>query len=251
MPDFDIDFCQNRRPEVIDYVTQKYGEERVGQIITFGKLQAKAVIRDVSRVFALPYSEADMLSKLVPEELGITLEKALEVEPKFQELMDGDQKIKQIINISRRLEGLYRHASIHAAGVIITNKPLVHYCPLFKGREGEQVVQFDKDFSETIGLVKFDFLGLKTLTVIDYASQFIRRDHDECFDIEAVDLEDKKVYDFISRGETIGVFQLESSGMIDLFVNESAPTTSRILRPSTLFIVQVLLNLGWLMTSLR
>jgi len=216
MPDFDIDFCQNRRPEVIDYVTQKYGEARVGQIITFGKLQAKAVIRDVSRVFALPYSEADMLSKLVPEELGITLEKALEVEPKFQELMDGDQKIKQIINISRRLEGLYRHASIHAAGVIITNKPLVHYCPLFKGREGEQVVQFDKDFSETIGLVKFDFLGLKTLTVIDYASQFIRRDHDENFDIEAIDLEDKKVYDFISRGETIGVFQLESSGMIDL-----------------------------------
>ena len=216
MPDFDIDFCQNRRQEVIDYVTQKYGEERVGQIITFGKLQAKAVIRDVSRVFALPYSEADMLSKLVPEELGITLEKALELEPKFQELMDGDQKIKQIINISKRLEGLYRHASIHAAGVIITNKPLVHYCPLFKGREGEQVVQFDKDFSELIGLVKFDFLGLKTLTVIDYATSFIKRDHDQSFDIEAIDLEDKKVYDFISRGETVGVFQLESSGMIDL-----------------------------------
>ena len=146
MPDFDIDFCQNRRPEVIDYVTQKYGEERVGQIITFGKLQAKAVIRDVSRVFALPYSEADMLSKLVPEELGITLEKALEVEPKFQELMDGDQKIKQIINISRRLEGLYRHASIHAAGVIITNKPLVHYCPLFKGEKESRLFNLIKIF---------------------------------------------------------------------------------------------------------
>jgi DNA polymerase III subunit alpha len=216
MPDFDIDFCQNRRQEVIEYVTQKYGEERVGQIITFGKLQAKAVIRDVSRVFSLPYSEADMLSKLVPDELGITLEKALEMEPKFNELMRSDPKIKQIMNISKRLEGLYRHASIHAAGVIITNKPLVKYCPLFKGREGEQVVQFDKDFSETIGLVKFDFLGLKTLTVIDYATKFIRRDHNKAFDIEAVDLEDKAVYDFISRGETVGVFQLESSGMIDL-----------------------------------
>lgn len=215
MPDFDIDFCQSGRGRVIDYVTQKYGEDRVGQIITFGKLQAKAVIRDVSRVFALPYSEADMLSKLVPDELGITLEKALEMEPKFEELMK-DHKIKQIINISKRLEGLLRHASIHAAGVIITSEPLVHYCPLFRGREGEKVVQFDKDFSETIGLVKFDFLGLKTLTVIDHASKFIRRDYDPNFDIEEIDIEDKNVYDFVSRGETIGVFQLESSGMIEL-----------------------------------
>lgn len=216
MPDFDVDFCQTGRGRVIDYVTQKYGEERVGQIITFGKLQAKAVIRDVSRVFGLPYSEADMLSKLVPEELGIKLEKALELEPKFHELMESDPKIRQIINISKRLEGLLRHASIHAAGVIITNKPLVEYCPLFKGREGEKVVQFDKDFSEKIGLVKFDFLGLKTLTVIDQAVKFIRRDNDPKFDIEEIDMEDKNVFDFISRGETIGVFQLESSGMIDL-----------------------------------
>ncbi len=216
MPDFDVDFCQTRRGEVIDYVTEKYGSERVGQIITFGKLQAKAVIRDVARVYALPYSEADMLAKLIPDELGITLTKALEMEPKISELMESDPKIRQIVNISLRLEGLLRHASIHAAGVIITNEPLVKYCPLFKGREGEQVVQFDKDFSEGIGLVKFDFLGLKTLSVIQQAVQFIRRDHDENFDIEEIDLEDKEVYDFISRGETIGVFQLESSGMIDL-----------------------------------
>ncbi|MGB0452089.1 MAG: DNA polymerase III subunit alpha [Bacteriovoracaceae bacterium] len=216
MPDFDVDFCQSGRGKVIDYVTQKYGEERVGQIITFGKLQAKAVIRDVSRVFDLPYSEADMLAKLVPDELGISLEKALEMEPKFQELMKTDAKIRQIINISRRLEGLLRHASIHAAGVIITNLPLVKYCPLFKGREGEKVVQFDKDFSETIGLVKFDFLGLKTLTVINQASKFIQRDYDAAFDIESIDMEDKKVYDFVSSGKTVGVFQLESSGMIDL-----------------------------------
>jgi DNA polymerase-3 subunit alpha len=216
MPDFDVDFCQQRRGEVIDYVTEKYGKERVGQIVTFGKLQAKAAIRDVSRVFSLPYSEADMLSKLVPEELGITLEKALEVEPKFKELMDSDPKIKKIIEISKKVEGLNRHASIHAAGVIITSKPLVNYCPLFLGAKGEQVIQFDKNFSELIGLVKFDFLGLKTLTVIEYASAFIRQIHLESFDIEEIDLEDSLVYQFIGNGETVGVFQLESSGMIDL-----------------------------------
>ncbi|GAB4408248.1 MAG: DNA polymerase III subunit alpha [Bacteriovoracaceae bacterium] len=216
MPDFDVDFCQTGRGRVIEYVTQKYGEERVGQIITFGKLQAKAVIKDVSRVFGLSFQEADIISKLIPDELGISLEDALAKEPKLVELIESDPKVKQIFNISRRLEGLLRHASIHAAGVIITNKPLVSYCPLFRGKEGEKVVQFDKDFSEKIGLVKFDFLGLKTLTVIDQAVGFIRRDHDKDFDIESIDLEDKKVYDFISRGHTIGVFQLESSGMIEL-----------------------------------
>lgn len=216
MPDFDVDFCQDRRPEVIEYVTKKYGEDKVGQIITFGKLQAKAVIRDVSRVYDLPYSEADMLAKLVPDELGITLEKALEMEPKLTELQESDPKIRQIMKISLRLEGLLRHASIHAAGVIITDEPLVKYCPLYRGREGEQVVQFDKDFSEKIGLVKFDFLGLKTLTVIKNAENFIRRDHDAEFDIEKIDLEDPKVYRYIGDGNTVGVFQLESSGMIDL-----------------------------------
>ncbi len=216
MPDFDVDFCQENRYRVIEYVTQRYGEERVGQIITFGKLQAKAVIKDVSRVFGLTFGEADVLSKLIPEELKMTLDKALEMEPKISELMDSDPRIKQVVNISRRLEGLLRHASIHAAGVIITNKPLVTYCPLFRGREGEKVIQFDKDFSEKIGLVKFDFLGLKTLTVIENASNFIKRDKKPDFDIEAIDLEDQKVYDFVSAGETVGVFQLESSGMIDL-----------------------------------
>lgn len=216
MPDFDVDFCQDNRYRVIEYVTQKYGEERVGQIITFGKLQAKAVIKDVSRVFGLTFGEADVISKLIPEELKMTIDKAMEMEPKLGELMESDSRVKQVINISRRLEGLLRHASIHAAGVIITNLPLVTYCPLFKGREGEKVIQFDKDFSEKIGLVKFDFLGLKTLTVIESASNFIRRDKDAAFDIENIDLEDPKVYEFISKGETIGVFQLESSGMIDL-----------------------------------
>lgn len=216
MPDFDVDFCQEGRPRVIKYVTEKYGAENVGQIITFGKLQAKAVIRDVSRVYGLPYAETDALAKLIPDELGITLTKALEMEPKLLELEEKDPKIRRILQISKRLEGLLRHASIHAAGVIITNDPLVSYCPLYKGREGEQVVQFDKDFSEKIGLVKFDFLGLKTLTVIKNAEVFIRRDHDENFDIEFIDDEDENVYELISAGDTTGVFQLESSGMKDL-----------------------------------
>lgn len=216
MPDFDVDFCQDRRPEVIEYVTNKYGAENVGQIITFGKLQAKAVIRDVSRVYGLPYAETDALAKLIPDELGITLHKALEMEPKLSELEERDPKIRRILHISKRLEGLLRHASIHAAGVIITNDPLVTYCPLYKGREGEQVVQFDKDFSEEIGLVKFDFLGLKTLTVIQNARNFIRRDKVEDFDIEKIDMNDQEVYDYISSGNTTGVFQLESSGMKDL-----------------------------------
>ena len=216
MPDFDVDFCQEGRPSVIRYVTEKYGAENVGQIITFGKLQPKAVIRDVSRVYGLPYSETDALAKLIPDELGISLTKALEMEPKLNELKEKDPKIRRIIQISLRLEGLLRHASIHAAGVIITNDPLVSYCPLYKGKEGEQVVQFDKDFSEQIGLVKFDFLGLKTLTVIKKAEIFIRRDHDDKFDIEFIDDEDQNVYDQISTGDTTGVFQLESSGMKDL-----------------------------------
>ncbi len=235
MPDFDVDFCQEGRGRVIDYVTQKYGEERVGQIITFGKLQPKAVIRDVSRVFGLPYGEADALAKLIPDELGITLDRALEIEPKLTELEERDPKIKRIIHISKRLEGLLRHASIHAAGVIITNEPLVNYCPLYRGREGEQVVQFDKDFSEEIGLVKFDFLGLKTLTVIKHASKFIQRDHDPDFDIESINIEDKEVYDMISDANTTGVFQLESSGMKDLCKRLSPDTIEDITAINALY----------------
>jgi DNA polymerase-3 subunit alpha len=216
LPDFDVDFCQSGRERVIAYVTQKYGADRVGQIITFGKMLAKAVIRDVARVYDLPYAEADFLAKLVPDELGITLEDAIEKEPKLRELEEKDPKIRQILKIARKLEGLLRHASIHAAGVIITNKPLIEHCPLFRGKEGEVVVQFDKDFSEKIGLIKYDFLGLKTLTMIDNATRFIRRDHDAAFDIENIDLDDRSVFEFISKGRTVGVFQLESSGMIDL-----------------------------------
>ena len=216
MPDFDVDFCQNGRARVIDYVTKKYGEDKVGQIITFGKLQAKAAIKDVSRVFGLSFTEADALSKLIPEELGMTLDKAFDREPRLEELTESDPKVRRIFSIARKVEGLYRHAGIHAAGVVITNKPLVEYCPLFKGAKGEKVIQFDKDFAEKIGLIKFDFLGLKTLTAIDYATKFIRRRKDGDFDIESISYEDNEVFKFIGQGHTVGIFQLESSGMVEL-----------------------------------
>ena len=219
MPDFDIDFCQNGRAQVIDYVTKKYGEEKVGQIITFGKLQPKAAIKDVARVFGLSFAEADVISKLIPDELKITLKRAYDEEPRLRKLIEDDMRVKRIFEIATRLEGLYRHAGIHAAGVVITNRPLVEYCPLFKGAKGEKVIQFDKDFAEQVGLVKFDFLGLKTLTVIDQAQKLIRRELDPQFDIEKIDIKDSKVYELISRGETLGVFQLESSGMTELCKN--------------------------------
>ncbi len=216
MPDFDIDFCQDRRQEVIEYVTKKYGEDKVAQIVTFGQLKTKAVLKDVARVYDLSFAESNALTKLVPDELGIGLQDAIDKEPKLQELIESDPKIRQIVNISKRLENLNRHAGIHAAGVVITDEPLLNYCPLFKGKNGEQVVQYDKNFAELIGLVKFDFLGLKTLSVIKQVEGFIKRDHDESFNIENIDLEDKAVYEFISTGSTLGIFQLESSGMIDL-----------------------------------
>ncbi len=216
MPDFDIDFCPTGRGKIIEYVSSKYGEDKVSQIITYGKLQAKAVIKDVSRALGLAFNEADMISKLIPDELGITLSKALDKEPKLRELMERDSKIAEIFDISLRLEGLIRHASIHAAGVIITNKPLTEYCPLAVGRDNETMVQYDKDFSEKIGLVKFDFLGLKTLTLIDNASKLVRKNYNIDFNIDEIDLNDKNVYGLISKGKTNGIFQIESKGMMDL-----------------------------------
>lgn len=216
MPDFDVDFCQNGRGRVIDYVTRKYGEDRVGQIITFGKLQARAVVKDVSRVFGLPFQEADAVSKLIPEEPGMTLDKAFEREPRLRELAERDPRLRQVFAEGRKLEGLCRHAGIHAAGVVITKRPLVEHCPLFRGAKGEKVIQFDKDFAERIGLIKFDFLGLKTLTAIDHASRIIRRDGEPGFDIGSVPLDDRGAFGLIGAGNTAGVFQFESSGMVDL-----------------------------------
>ncbi len=221
MPDFDVDFCQDRRGEVIQYVSKRYGPQNVCQIITFGKLQARAVIRDVGRVLGLSFAETDQITKLLPDELEMTLEKALRMEPRLVAKMAQEPKIALVMKYAQALEGLYRNAGIHAAGVIITEKPVVHYCPLFVAREGALVTQFDKDFSEVIGLVKFDFLGLKTLTVIDQAIQLIHGaaevgSPEADFELERMNYQDPKVFALISSGDTDGIFQIESSGMKDL-----------------------------------
>jgi len=215
MPDFDIDFCQYRREEVIRYVTEKYGKDNVSQIITFGTLKARAVIRDVGRVLDVPYGEVDKIAKLVPAQLGMTLPQALTLEPKLPKMMDENPTIKELIETAIALEGLNRHAGIHAAGVVIADRPLWEYVPMARGRDDAVITQFAKEEVEEAGLVKFDFLGLKTLTVIDIAVKWINRlraPGEPAFDIRRIPLDDRAVYDLISRGETLGVFQLESSG---------------------------------------
>ncbi|MCM2322138.1 MAG: DNA polymerase III subunit alpha [Oligoflexia bacterium] len=221
MPDFDVDFCQDRRGEVIDYVARKYGKDNVCQIITFGKLQARAVIKDVSRVLGLSFADSDAITKLLPDEIDITISDALTREPRLKERMAQDARVAKVIEYALSLEGLYRSAGMHAAGVIITQKPVVSYCPLYVGRDGDVVTQFDKDFSEAIGLVKFDFLGLKTLTVIDNAVKLIRQvaepgTPDAEFALEKMNYKDARVFALISSGDTDGIFQVESSGMKDL-----------------------------------
>lgn len=214
MPDFDVDFCQDRRGEVIEYVSKKYGN--VSQIITFGKMKAKAVIRDVGRVMDLEYDFVDKIAKLIPNALNIKLADALEQEPDLKKLYDDDETIHRLIDTSLRLEGLNRHASVHAAGVIITDQPLWHFVPLYKGSKDDVVVQFDMKSAEKIGLIKFDFLGLKTLTVIHRAVQNIKKSQNLEVDIAKIPMDDKKVYESLASGDGCGVFQLESSGMKDL-----------------------------------
>ena len=221
MPDFDVDFCQDRRGEVIDYVSKKYGAANVSQIITFGKLQARAVIKDVARVMGLSFADSDQITKLLPDELDITLERALTIEPRLREKMDQDPRVKKVMQYALELEGLYRNAGKHAAGVIITEEPIVNYCPLYVGRDGDAVIQFDKDFAEQVGLVKFDFLGLKTLTVIDNAIKLMKQNaqpgsQEDLFTLASMNYEDPAVFALISSGDTDGVFQVESSGMKDL-----------------------------------
>ena len=217
MPDFDIDFCQDKRGRVIEYVEQKYGKENVSQIITFGKLQAKAVVKDVGRVLGLQFAETDQITKLFPDELNIKLKDAYDNSPDLRAKIESDPKLGKIWEYSLQLEGLTRNAGMHAAGVIITEEPIVTYCPLYVSKDGDYVTQFDKDYSEKIGLVKFDFLGLKTLTVIDNAVKFIHEQKgQEAFDLKAISYRDQKVYDLISSGNTNGVFQIESDGMKDL-----------------------------------
>jgi DNA polymerase-3 subunit alpha len=223
MPDFDVDFCQDRRGEVIEYVEQKYGVANVCQIITFGKLQTRAAIKDVGRVLGLSFAETDIINKLIPDDLGISIDQSIAKEPRLRELMEADTKVNTVIGYARKLEGLYRNAGIHAAGVIITDEPVVNYCALYVSKDGDVVTQFDKDASEKIGLIKYDFLGLKTLTVIDNAVKLVRSREE--FRLEDMNYEDPLVFALISSGDTDGIFQVESSGMKDLCAR---------LQPSTL-----------------
>jgi DNA polymerase-3 subunit alpha len=218
LPDIDMDFCMDRRGEVIAYVVDKYGADHVAQIITFGTLGAKAAIRDVGRVLELPYAEADKVAKLVPNQLNITLQEALDQEPRLRELVATDAKIKELMDIAQSLEGLARHASTHAAGVVISEGPLTDHVPLYKGANDEIVTQYSMGDVEKIGLVKFDFLGLKTLTMIRRAETLINegRPGRPPLVVDQLPFDDHKTFALLSSGKTTGIFQLESSGMRDL-----------------------------------
>lgn len=218
MPDFDIDFCMNRRDEVIKYVTEKYGKTQVGQIITFGSLSAKSAIKDVGRVLGMPFAELNELTKNLPTLVDghpVTMSWALENEPKFKQLCDEKPDYKELITIATALEGLHRNAGMHAAGIVIADSPLWEHVPCYRGQDGEIVTQFAKDEVEEAGLVKFDFLGLKTLTVIDTAVSVIKKEQ-AGFDLRRIPLDDQAVYRMISEGDTTGVFQLESTGFKEL-----------------------------------
>ena len=221
MPDIDVDFCANRRDEVIHYVREKYGEYNVAQVITFGTMGAKAVVRDVARVLGFPYKEADRIAKMIPAGPKVTLEDAINSNPQLKAEIKKDEKVKKLFDISKTLEGVKRHASIHAAGVVISTQPIFKSCPLYKAPGEDTIaVQFSKDYLEDIGLIKFDFLGLKNLTIIDETVRFIGNG----FDISKIPLDDKKTYELLQSGNTLGVFQLESSGMQRLIV-DLKPTT--------------------------
>ncbi len=218
MPDFDIDFCQDRRDEVIRYVQQKYGRDRVAQIITFGKLQARAVLRDVGRVLGMPYGQVDRLCKLVPNNPAhpLTLDKAIASEPVLQQQRDGDETVARLMRIALKLEGLYRHASTHAAGVVIGDRPLAELVPLYRDpRSDMPATQFNMKWVEPAGLVKFDFLGLKTLTVLARALELLERRGIK-LDLSNLPLDDPKTFELLTRADTVGVFQLEGAGVRDM-----------------------------------
>ncbi|AQW87661.1 DNA polymerase III, alpha subunit [Campylobacter pinnipediorum subsp. caledonicus] len=222
MPDIDVDFCQTRRGEIIDYVIEKYGKYNVAGVITFGKLLAKGVIRDVARVCNMPYSEADAMAKLIPEKLGITLKEAFESEPKIKELISVNKNAERIWKFALDLEGLNRNAGQHAAGVVISNEELWNKTPLFKqsnSPEGHFVTQYSLKYLEDVDLIKFDFLGLKTLTVIDNAIKLIKKRFNKDIIWEQIDKNDQKVYEMIQSGDAIGIFQIESDGMRKLGAN--------------------------------
>ncbi|MGD0230512.1 MAG: DNA polymerase III subunit alpha [Syntrophorhabdales bacterium] len=215
MPDIDVDFCFEGRERVIEYVTRKYGKDNVAQIITFGTMKSKAAVRDVGRALGLPYANVDQIAKLIPTTLDITIEQALSEEPRLKELYEKDGTVKELINNAMVLERLARHASTHAAGIVISNKPLMEHVPLYRGQNGETVTQYSMKTIEKIGLVKFDLLGLKTLTIIDNVIKMLRADGVE-LDITSLPLDDLRTYRLLASGNTSGIFQLESRGMREL-----------------------------------
>ncbi len=216
LPDIDIDFCIRGRQKVIDYVTRKYGRENVAQIITFGTMAARGVIRDAGRGLNMAYGEVDRIAKLVPFELGMTIDKALATSPDLRRACEQDARVAQLIEVGKRLEGLTRHASTHAAGVVIAPKPITEYCPLYRSSKDEITTQYAMDSVEAIGLLKMDFLGLKTLTLIDDVARLVREEGAEKIDVDNLPLDDAATYELFSRGQTFGIFQFESAGMQDI-----------------------------------
>ena len=213
MPDIDVDFCYERRQEVIDYVGRKYGADKVVQIVTFGTMAAKGVIRDVGRVMDLPYAYVDSIAKMIPLELNITIDRALEINPEFRNLYQADEQVHHLIDMCKRLEGLPRHTSMHAAGVVICQKAAEEFVPLSRGSDGSITTQFSMTTLEELGLLKMDFLGLRTLTVIKDAVEMIEKDTGKHIDVDSIDFDDKQVLESVGTGRTDGVFQLESAGM--------------------------------------
>lgn len=224
MPDIDVDFCYERRGEVIDYVTEKYGKDKVVQIITFGTMAARNVIRDVGRVLDMPYGAVDQIAKMIPAELNITIDKALQENSEFKRDYETDSQVRNLIDMAKRLEGLPRHSSMHAAGVVISKEPIVEYVPLSRGSDGSIVTQYVMTTLEELGLLKMDFLGLRTLTVIQNALEMIRKNIGLSIDLNEIDYNDIQVLDMIGAGKTEGVFQLESAGMKS-FMKELRPQT--------------------------
>ena len=222
MPDIDVDFCFERRQEVIDYVVRKYGKDRVAQIVTFGTLAARGVIRDVGRVLDMPYAQVDVIAKMIPQELNITIDRALEMNPELKKAYEEQEDIRRLIDTARRLEGLPRHTSMHAAGVVISQKAVDEYVPLSRAQDGSITTQFTMTTLEELGLLKMDFLGLRTLTVIQNAVHLVEQNRGIRLDIRKIDFNDKKVLDSLGTGRTDGVFQLESAGMKS-FMKELKP----------------------------
>ncbi|MES0342379.1 MAG: DNA polymerase III subunit alpha, partial [Candidatus Humimicrobiaceae bacterium] len=219
MPDIDIDFCYEKRGQVIKYVTEKYGENRVAQLITFGTMAARQAIRDAGRVMEVPYSEVDRIAKLIPMELNVTIKNSLEMAPELREVYDNDYRMKEVIDMAVSLEGMARQDSIHAAGVVISAEDLYNYTPIQQEGDSDIVTQYKMEDVQEIGLLKMDFLGLRTLSLIDKALFLIKKTKNIEININEVKLDDKNTYKMLAEGDCLGVFQLESSGMRELVVN--------------------------------